>query len=291
MAMEDSLTEAQVDAFRKDGFVVLPDMFNPSVLDAARPSVKPSDMDAMRSNPHCRDRVVFGNASTGEDPNKITKLEGLRDVTDFKSLFGLTQDIRFQSMAKQLLGPHAELMKDKYIFKQAGQGHGFTPHQDMQYAYHRFAIDAINFYIAFDDADADNGALEVAGGLQRQLHGNMIVEMPESGPIPEAIASTLPFKVCPLRKGDVLLFSAWVPHRSQANVSDRDRAVYYPTYGIAPEARRGKLYDDYYEYAFTWWGQQNRGDPRNNDTLLGADKPRPTLHPGTNGFIPVVATC
>lgn len=26
-------------------------------------------------------------------------------------------------------GPNAELMKDKYIFKQAGQGHGFTPHQ------------------------------------------------------------------------------------------------------------------------------------------------------------------
>ena len=47
---------------------------------------------------------------------------------------------------------------------------------DMQYAYHRFALDAVNFYVAFDDADEGNGALEVAPGLQKQLHGKMIVK-------------------------------------------------------------------------------------------------------------------
>lgn len=37
------------------------------------------------------------------------------------------------------------------------------------------------------------------------------------------------------------MFSAWVPHRSMPNASARDRAVYYPTYGVAPDTRRGEV--------------------------------------------------
>lgn len=54
------------------GFVVLRGMFDPSTLDAARPHVQPSDIEAIHADPQCRDRVVFGNASTGEDPTKVS---------------------------------------------------------------------------------------------------------------------------------------------------------------------------------------------------------------------------
>jgi len=91
----------------------------------------------------------------------VSKLEGLRGVKQFAPLFALCSDVRIAGVATQLLGPSAELMKDKYIFKAAGQGMPFSPHQDMQYIYHRVVTDAINFYIAFDDATADNGALQV----------------------------------------------------------------------------------------------------------------------------------
>jgi ectoine hydroxylase-related dioxygenase (phytanoyl-CoA dioxygenase family) len=55
-------------------------------------------------------------------------------------------------------------MKDKYIFKPAAGGGGFPPHQDMTFIYSRVCSDALNFGIAFDDADETNGSLEVAPG-------------------------------------------------------------------------------------------------------------------------------
>jgi ectoine hydroxylase-related dioxygenase (phytanoyl-CoA dioxygenase family) len=53
----------------------------------------------------------------------------------------------------------------------------------MQYVYHRFAVDAVNFQIAFDDADEKNGALQVVPGLEEQLKGKMLVETTERGQI------------------------------------------------------------------------------------------------------------
>ena len=53
----------------------------------------------------------------------------------FATLHALCHDARIADMARGLLGGEAELMKDKYIFKAAGQGQFFTPHQDMQCAW------------------------------------------------------------------------------------------------------------------------------------------------------------
>ena len=42
----------------------------------------------------------------------------------------------------------------------------YTYQQDMTFIYSRVCRDAVNFGIAFDKADAENGALEVAPGLE-----------------------------------------------------------------------------------------------------------------------------
>ena len=104
----------------------------PAPSQRARPHVDASDKNIIAADPDLKSRVCFGNPTSGEDPAKISKLEMLRGVPRFAPLFGLCTNPRIASVAEQLLGEEARLMKDKYIFKTAGQGQGFTPHQDMQ---------------------------------------------------------------------------------------------------------------------------------------------------------------
>ena len=276
-----TLTEEQIDGFQQTGFVLLRSVFTAEELILARPHVDASDKDAIAADPDLKSRVCFGNPTSGEDPTKISKLEMLRGVPRFAPLFGLCTDPRITSAADQLLGEGAQLMKDKYIFKTAGQGQGFTPHQDMQYVFHRFAHDSVSFYIAFDDADSENGGLEVAPLPLDKLRGKLLAPVSER-PLPEMAVADLDWQCPTLKTGDVLAFSAWTVHRSQPNVSDRDRSVYYPTYSTPPEGHSDDgdqaMYDEYYEFYWEWIKARLAGDDPSIDTLLPG-KPRPSLHP------------
>lgn len=236
--------------------------------------------------------VVFGCARTGEDPSKINKLEGLGRLPDtprnsqFLSLFrrvGL--DPRLKSIARQLLGAGAELMKDKYIFKGKGGGDGFPPHQDMNFIYSRLATDAINFGVAFDAADESNGALEVCTepGTYSLLAGRL-ARTPLEVATPYESCAHLRFEHVCTAPGDVVVFSGWLLHRSTKNDNmSRDRNIYYVTYGnpgyrAGVLGASGNLYKDYYELHEAWVAT---GFPFGDDVLrlLGPDKPRPSLVP------------
>jgi hypothetical protein len=205
------------------------------------------------------------------------------------TLHELCNDPCIAAISRQLLGPEAQLMKDKYIFKQAGGGGGFPPHQDMTFLYNRVCTDAVNFGIAFNDADEENGSLEVAPGLQRVLHHKHVLGTTETK-MPDSVVDGVCFEHTRTRAGDVILFSAWLLHRSTVNTSSRDRAVYYVTYGLPGrlEGSSGSLYRDYYDAHYAW---VLAGYPSHHDAdrLLGDEKPRPTLIPASafcGGVVP-----
>jgi hypothetical protein len=174
------LTEEQVSQYLTRGYFVLPAFFAEADLAALRPAA-PAGAAATAADAadaaysKC---VVFGCARTGEDPTKINKLEGLGRLAaaphsaQLAALFkSVGQSPRLAAIARQLLGAGAALMKDKYIFKGKGGGDGFPPHQDMNFIYSRLATDAVNFGVAFDAADASNGALEVCVERYGELGG------------------------------------------------------------------------------------------------------------------------
>ena len=90
----------------------------------------------------------------------------------------------------------------------------------------------MSFYIAFDDADSENGGLEGAPLPLDKLRGMLLAPVSER-PLPETAVADLDWQCPVLKTGDVLAFSAWTVHRSLPNVSDRDRSVYYPTYSTS----------------------------------------------------------
>ena len=50
---------------------MIPGYFDASLLDRARPHVRPDEIDMLLASKELSGKVVFGNASTGEDPTKV----------------------------------------------------------------------------------------------------------------------------------------------------------------------------------------------------------------------------
>ena len=286
------LKDEQVSQYLTRGYFVLPAFFAEADLAALRPvAPEPAAAAAAAADDAAYGKcVTLGCARTGEDPSKIIKLEGLGRLaasphcSQLAALFSsVGQCPRLAAIARQLLGAGAALMKDKYIFKGKGGGDGFPPHQDMNFIYSRLATDAVNFGVAFDAADASNGALEVCVERYGELAGRL-ARAPLEAATPYASVEHLRFEHLCTAPGDVVVFSAWLLHRSTKNADcSRDRNVYYVTYGL-PGLRpgvfgaRGDLYADYYELHEAWVAS---GLPFGDaaGALLGPGRPRPTLVP------------
>lgn len=144
--------------------------------------------------------------------------------------------------AGALLGEPAVLYKEKINYKLPG-GAGFSAHQDAP-AYPM--IDAhVSAMVAIDDADGDNGGLEVVSGCFEE-----ILATDDRGCIDPAIAADLEWRPVSLCAGQTLWFHSRTPHRSGANHSDRPRRALYPTYNAAREGDRRAAYYEAKRVAF-----------------------------------------
>ena len=70
----------------------------------------------------------------------------------------------------------------------------------------------------------------------------------------EATIRHLPFEHVNTKAGDVVVFSGWLLHKSEANRANRARSVYYVTYGLPGIAGSapGALYSEYYRLLTAW---------------------------------------
>ena len=128
----------------------------------------------------------------------------------------------------QLFGEDAVLFKEKINFKMPGGG-GFEPHQDAQAGWGDYARDFVNVMVCIDPATVENGCLEVAAGHHRRglLRG--------MEPLNADDMAGMEFHHHPTVPGDLVLFGAYTPHRSEPNLTDTTRRLYFATYNRASE--------------------------------------------------------
>jgi len=186
--------------------------------------------------------------------NFVPVHEGLRNL--------LTE--RLVITASKLLGEPAVLYKEKINYKMSG-GAGFSPHQDAP-AY-RFVETHVSCMVAVDDADADNGCLEVVSARHAE-----VLPMDDDGCIRGDVVAALTWETVPVPAGTTLWFHSRTPHRSGANASDRPRRALYPTYN----ARRvGELRDAYYEQKFAEFNQDSGDGTKVQVSLVNDFQGRP----------------
>lgn len=201
-------------------------------LDNSEVELLRSWIDDVSSWPDANDKWLHYRELTDHGP-KLCRTE---NFTPFHSdLQRLLTSGSVVATASELLGETAVLYKEKINYKLVG-GAGYAPHQDAP-AY-PFIDSHISCMVAIDDADEENGCLEVVSGCF-----DAVLAMNDVGCVADEVASALEWTPAPVRAGQTLWFHSRTPHRSGPNNSSRDRRALYPTYNARSE---GDLRDDYY---------------------------------------------
>ena len=213
------LTQAQIDTFRQDGFLIVRGMYD---ADAVRRISRWSDEILGWAEAPGRHMVYYEDSLVAGTGKVVSRVENFCPYHDgFETL--MTQGTMIDAVS-QLLGEPAVLFKEKINMKMPG-GDGFKPHQDAQAGWNRYADFYITALVSVDPATTDNGCLEmVRGWHDRGLVGD------EWRPLDDADMAGMDFEPCPTAPGDVVFFDSYAPHQSAPNLTDQRRRVLYVTY-------------------------------------------------------------
>lgn len=221
------LTDTQLDAWRRDGWLRLPGMLPPDTV---------ADVDRWVG-----DLVEWSKAGqpglhhyeqTDHGPT-LARTELFAD--DHDGLGGFVRGDLIGDVPAQLFGEPAVLFKEKVNYKQPG-GAGFAPHQDAP-AY-RFVDHHISVMVPLDPATVASGCLYFAPGQ----HGGLL-PTDERGRVADDVVQRLAWEPVEAEPGDLLFFDSYAPHRSGTNTTERDRRGLYLTYNAASD---GDVRDRYY---------------------------------------------
>ncbi len=211
--------EAHVDAFRRDGFVMMPGLFDAE--EVRRISAWTDELQAMPEKP--------GHIMMYFEPSLIRPgervLQRIENFCPFHSGFAaLCDGEKLCGFASRLFGEPAVLFKDKINFKLPG-GDGFKPHQDQQAGWSTYADLFITAMISIDPTTEENGCLELCAGQHtRGLLGD------EWKPLTDEDMRRFGARAVPTRSGDAVFFDSYTPHASGPNLTDERRRVLYITY-------------------------------------------------------------
>ena len=214
------LTGADLEAFKRDGFVVRRGAFDSSAMRAVQ------DWAAeMLARPEISGRHwVFHEKSKSDGGDLVSRIE---NIVPFHAGFRALCDA-LAGPVGQVLGERAVLFKEKINFKMPG-GDGFKAHQDSQAGWEAYASYFITAVLCIDRATVENGCLRLAAGHQdRGLFRAW-------EPLTAQDMAGMRFEDYPTEPGDLILFDSYTPHESEPNRSAAIRRMYFATFNRASE--------------------------------------------------------
>jgi ectoine hydroxylase-related dioxygenase (phytanoyl-CoA dioxygenase family) len=176
------------------------------------------------------------------------RLRMIEPVVDLSETFArLAADARITGPFQSLFGEPPVLFEDKLNYKQPRGGTPFPMHQDFPY-WQKYSPRLVSAMIYIDEATEANGCLEVARGWHTKGllpdHAVQVGIMTDSHCLAEPIDPSQIVKV-PGPPGTMILFSAFTPHASAPNLSDRPRRAIILTYNPASDG-------DVHEKRYGW---------------------------------------
>ena len=134
------------------------------------------------------------------------------------------------------------LMKDKLNFKYPN-GEGFIEHQDIAAGWGKYGSNHISIAIPLCDTTIENGCLYFADiGINKIL-------TEEFTDLTDNIVHPKHYKSYPTKKGDIIIFDSFIPHKSYINKSNSERNILYFTYTFNNKNIKN-LYEDYHSDKF-----------------------------------------
>ena len=211
-----TISDDQVAAFARDGFLRIPSAIDPAVLNAYEPEISQQLFDLNTMHLPMEERSTYNKA--------FLQVTNLARHSEIAKQFVL--GARLAGIAADLLGvERVRLYSDQALYKEPGGG--ITPWHADQYYWPLSSDRAVTVWIPLQDTPMEMGPLEFARGSHTIDVGR---ELPISDHSEETINAALSEAGLdvdrePYALGDVSYHLGWTFHRASPNQSDAARRV------------------------------------------------------------------
>jgi hypothetical protein len=214
--MPSVLSAGQEQDYRKDGFIIVRNMFSAAEVDLLRRAMEEDPEIAAHS-------LIRPDTQGGGTRISLWNRAG-------NSVYGLAaRTARMVDTAEALIGEPVYHFQSKLTAKDPFGGGAWEWHQDYGYWYYNGCLrpDMLSMMIALDRSDRTNGCLQVIRGshrLGRIDHLQVTEKQNSADPTRlEHILARHEVVHCELDPGDALIFHANTLHRSDQNQSPNRR--------------------------------------------------------------------
>lgn len=216
------LTPEQIEAFDRDGFVLVENVFTPEEIDILMAHVATDQ------------RVNVGQRDMPDVEGRSSKLALWMDVRE--DVWGaVTSSPRIVNSVSALLRDEVYHWHSKVMLKEPKVGGAWEWHQDYGYWYNDGCLypHLCSCLVALNPATRENGCLKVLVGshhLGRIDHGQRGSQHGSDPERIQMIEEKLPVKYVEAPAGSVLFFHCNTLHSSEPNISDNSRISYICCY-------------------------------------------------------------
>jgi ectoine hydroxylase len=213
--MTAALDSKQVATYEKDGYVVVPALFDAEEIELLRRAAK-------------EDRELDSHAY-GRDDGEGGRVRLSLWNHPGDGIYGMfARCPRIVDATEQLLGGEVYHYHSKMIMKEARVGGGWAWHQDYGYWYQNGCLLPLmaSAVIAVDPATRENGCMQFLSGSHHMGRIDHVLTGEQAGADLERVEAARDlFKhtYCELTPGDVVFFHSNTLHRSDANRSETPR--------------------------------------------------------------------
>lgn len=146
-----------------------------------------------------------------------------------------------KKISEDLCPENYVLMKDKINFKYPF-GEEFKAHQDIAAGWGKYGNKHLTYTIPLVDTDEKNGCLYFAD------IGVSSILTEERSDLSDDIVPPEKYSPVSTKKGDIIIFDSYIPHKSFINKSEDSRIILYFTYVEKPES--SEVYEKYHKDKF-----------------------------------------
>ncbi|MEY3775666.1 MAG: 1-deoxypentalenic acid 11-beta-hydroxylase [Verrucomicrobiota bacterium] len=216
------LTLEQIQAYDRDGYVLVPDVFTPQ------------EIEILLANVTKEGKATKHQWAALDAAGRASKLALWSDVSD--DVFGaVTTSPRVVNAVRLLLREEVYHWHSKVMLKEPRVGGAWEWHQDYGYWYNDGCLypRMLSCMIALDPATRENGCLKVVPGshlLGRFDHGRVGGQAGADQERVQAAIARLGEVYCEAPAGSALFFHGNTFHSSEANLSAKPRRAYICCY-------------------------------------------------------------